>query len=208
MAVAWSWAFDPPFKWTKQIASHFGGTRQVGDFVAGPHQRLRRHPPPVPSHHRHGAHDPRSVGHHGATVVRRIKQKPIEGVSMVYAFDKANATAASTRKTQYFEMIANRGKSRGLVPQHDATPRSWILNAPLPAPQDYKRELYNLSEDYPPCQRPRAENARQAEGNAGAVRPGGEDVQRASAEQRYVCAGARAATGVRRQAGRYSTIPV
>ena len=42
-------------------------------------------------------------------MVDGIKQKPMEGVSMVYTFDKANADAASTRKTQYFEMIANRG---------------------------------------------------------------------------------------------------
>src|SRR4029079_10697398 len=42
-------------------------------------------------------------------VVDGIKQKPIEGVSMAYTFDKANANAPSTRKTQYFEMIANRG---------------------------------------------------------------------------------------------------
>jgi arylsulfatase A-like enzyme len=42
-------------------------------------------------------------------LVNGIKQKSIEGVSMAYTFDNANATTASTRKTQYFEMIANRG---------------------------------------------------------------------------------------------------
>ena len=44
-----------------------------------------------------------------AEVVDGIQQKPMEGVSMAYTFDKANANAPSTRKTQYFEMIANRG---------------------------------------------------------------------------------------------------
>ena len=45
MAVGWTWAFDTPFSWTKQIASHFGGTRQgMCDFLARPHQGRRRHP--------------------------------------------------------------------------------------------------------------------------------------------------------------------
>ena len=42
-------------------------------------------------------------------MVNGIKQKPIEGVSMAYTFDKANANAPSKRETQYFEMMANRG---------------------------------------------------------------------------------------------------
>ncbi len=68
---------------------------------------------------------------------------------MAYTFDKANATAPSTRTTQYFEMIANRGIYHdgwyaATTPPHGP----WILNAPLPAPQDYKWELYNLQEDY------------------------------------------------------------
>ena len=78
-----------------------------------------------------------------------IKQKPIEGVSMAYTFDKANANAPSTRTTQYFEMIGNRGI------YHDGwyactTPpvAPWVLNAPMPDVNDYKWELYNLAEDY------------------------------------------------------------
>jgi len=68
---------------------------------------------------------------------------------MMYTFDKANANAPSTRKTQYFEMISNRGI------YHDGwyactTPPvpPWVLNAPMPAVADYKWELYNLAEDY------------------------------------------------------------
>jgi arylsulfatase len=79
-----------------------------------------------------------------------IAQKPIEGVSMVYTFDKANANAASKRDTQYFEMFANRGI------YHDGwyactTPPAppWALGtAKLPEINDYKWELYNLTEDY------------------------------------------------------------
>jgi arylsulfatase len=82
-------------------------------------------------------------------MVNGIKQKPIEGVSMAYTFDKANATVASTRKTQYFEMIANRGIYHDGWYANTTPPHGpWILNAPLPAPKDYKWELYNLSEDY------------------------------------------------------------
>ena len=64
MAVGWTWAFDTPFKWTKQIASHFGGTRQ-GMCIAWPkaHQGRRRHPQPVPPRHRHRADHPRSHRH-------------------------------------------------------------------------------------------------------------------------------------------------
>ncbi len=63
-AVGWAWAFGTPFKWTKQVASHFGGTRQ-GMAISWPaaHQGRRRHPPPVPSRHRHRADDPRGDGH-------------------------------------------------------------------------------------------------------------------------------------------------
>jgi len=150
MAVAWSWAFDTPFKWTKQIGSHFGGTRQ-GMAISWP-ARIK------------DVGGVRSQFHHvidivptilEATgvaipeVVDGIKQKPMEGLSMAYTFDKANATAASTRKTQYFEMIANRGIYQdgwyaATTPPHGP----WILNAPLPAPKDYKWELYNITEDY------------------------------------------------------------
>ena len=82
-------------------------------------------------------------------MVNGIKQKPIEGVSMAYTFDKANANAPSTRKTQYFEMIANRGIYHDGWYANTTPPHGpWILNAPLPPLSDYKWELYNLTEDY------------------------------------------------------------
>ena len=81
--------------------------------------------------------------------VNGIKQKPIEGVSMAYTFDKANANAPSKRKTQYFEMIANRGIYNDGWYANTTPPHGpWILNAPLPPIADYKWELYNLKEDY------------------------------------------------------------
>jgi hypothetical protein len=70
-------------------------------------------------------------------------------VSMAYTFKKANANAPSTRTTQYFEMIANRGIYHDGWYANTTPPHGpWILNAPLPPPDQYKWELYHLSEDY------------------------------------------------------------
>ena len=150
MAVPWSWAFDTPFKWTKQVASHFGGTRQ-GMAISWP-ARIK------------DAGGIRSQFHHiidivptileatgikAPEMVNGIKQKPIEGVSMAYTFDKANANAPSTRKTQYFEMVGNRGIYHdGWYARHHAA-APWVLElAKMPDVNDYKWELYNVTEDY------------------------------------------------------------
>jgi arylsulfatase len=150
MAVAWSWAFDTPFKWTKQIASHFGGTRQ-GMAISWPGHI--NDPGSIRTQFHHIIDIVPTIleatGIKAPQMVDGIKQKPIEGVSMAYTFDKANATMASTRKTQYFEMIANRGiYHEGWYANTTPPHGPWILNAPLPAPNDYKWELYNLNEDY------------------------------------------------------------
>ena len=151
MAVPWSWAFDTPFKWVKQVASHFGGTRQ-GMAISWPG-------------HINDVGGIRHQFHHVIDIVPTIleaarvpapetvdgiKQKPIEGVSMMYTFDKANANAPSKRTTQYFEMFANRGI------YHDGwyactTPPAppWLVGtAKMPDVMDYKWELYNISEDF------------------------------------------------------------
>jgi arylsulfatase len=150
MAVAWSWAFDTPFKWTKQIGSHFGGTRQ-GMAISWP-RRIK------------DAGGVRTQFHHVIDIVPTIleatgvkapqyvdgiKQKPVEGVSMVYTFDKANANAPTTHHVQYFEMISNRGIFKdGWYANTTPPVPPWVLNAPMPSPKDYKWELYNLTEDY------------------------------------------------------------
>ena len=150
MAVGWSWAFDTPFKWTKQIGSHFGGTRQ-GMAISWPNRIKDAGGVRTQFHHVIDIVPTilEATGVAAPQMVDGIRQKPIEGVSMIYTFDKGNTNAASTRKTQYFEMIANRGIYQdgwyaATTPPHGP----WILNAPLPAPKDYKWELYNLTEDY------------------------------------------------------------
>jgi arylsulfatase A-like enzyme len=150
MAVAWSWAFDTPFKWTKQVASHFGGTRQ-GLAISWPGHIKD------PGGIRHQFHHIIDVaptileatGIKAPTMVNGIQQKPIEGVSMAYTFDSANANAPSARKTQYFEMAGNRGiYSDGWYANTHPPVPPWQLNAKFPDVGDYKWELYNLANDY------------------------------------------------------------
>jgi arylsulfatase A-like enzyme len=152
MSVAWSWAFDTPFKWTKQVASFFGGTRQgmvmswpghitdVGGIRTQFHHMIDIVPTILEA-----TNIPAPV------MVNGIGQKPIEGVSMAYTWDQANAKAPSKRDTQYFEMFGNRAI------YHDG----WIAATPPPQPpwlmgtakmpevlNGYKWELYNIADDY------------------------------------------------------------
>ena len=109
MAIGWAWAFDTPFSWTKQIASHFGGVRQ-GMAISWPNVIKDKGGvrTPVPPCDRHRADHSGSGPYQAAEIVDGIKQSPIEGVSMMYTFDKKNENAPSTHKTQYFEMFGDR----------------------------------------------------------------------------------------------------
>jgi len=84
------------------------------------------------------------------TMVNGIAQRPIEGVSMAYTFDKANATAPSKRETQYFEMFGNRAIYHdGWYAATTPPAAPWLMGtAKLPEVNDYKWELYNLTEDF------------------------------------------------------------
>jgi arylsulfatase len=151
MAVGWAWAFDTPFKWTKQVASHFGGTRtgvaiswpaRIKD-VGGIRNQFHHVIDIVPT-------ILEATGIRAPDSVNGIKQKPIEGVSMAYTFDKANANIASRHKTQYFEIGSNRGiYSNGWYANTSPPFPPWDLaGTTLPSPLDYKWELYNLTEDF------------------------------------------------------------
>jgi arylsulfatase A-like enzyme len=151
MSVAWSWAFDTPFKWTKQVASHFGGTRQ-GMVISWPGHIADAGGIRTQFHHMIDIVPTilEATGIQAPATVNGIAQKPIEGVSMAYTFEKANAKAPSKRETQYFEMFANRAI------YHDGwyactTPPAppWLMGtAKLPEVNDYKWELYNIADDY------------------------------------------------------------
>jgi arylsulfatase len=86
-------------------------------------------------------------------VVNGIAQKPIEGVSMAYTWDKANANAPSTRTTQYFEMFGDRAIYHdGWIASTTPWAAPWLMGLVGKPPTDpingYTWELYNLSEDY------------------------------------------------------------
>jgi arylsulfatase A-like enzyme len=152
MSVAWSWAFDTPFKWTKQIASHFGGTRQ-GMVIAWP--KMIKDAGGI----RHQFHHMidivptilEATGTRAPVMVNGVAQKPIEGVSMTYTFDKANADAPSKRDTQYFEMFGNRAiYHKGWYACTTPPAGPWLMGlTKMPnVVSGYKWELYNLTEDY------------------------------------------------------------
>ena len=151
MAVPWAWAFDTPFKWTKQIASHFGGTRQ-GMVISWPGHI--NDPGGIRSQFHHLIDIVPTIldvtGIPAPDLVNGIKQKPIEGVSMAYTFDKANATAPSKRDTQYFEMFCNRGiYHNGWYACTTPPEPVWLLGAkPLPPVNEYKWELYEITKDF------------------------------------------------------------
>jgi arylsulfatase A-like enzyme len=152
MSVAWSWAFDTPFKWTKQVASFFGGTRQ-GMSISWP-GHIKDLGGIRPQFHHMIDIVPtilEAAGIQAPETVNGIAQKPIEGISMAYTFDSANATAPSKRDTQYFEMFGNRAL------YHDG----WIATTVPPQPPwlmgtvkmpdvltGYKWELYNIADDF------------------------------------------------------------
>jgi arylsulfatase len=151
MSVAWSWAFDTPFKWTKQIASFFGGTRQ-GMAIAWP-GHIKDVGGIRPQFHHVIDIVPTILEVSGIPApefVDGIKQAPIEGVSMAYTFDSANASAPSTRQTQYFEMLGNRALyHEGWIAVTPPPQPPWLLGtAPMPPLNEYTWELYNMADDY------------------------------------------------------------
>jgi arylsulfatase len=146
MAAGWAVAGDTPFTWTKQVPSNYGGTRN-GMIVSWP-KRIK------------ADGKVRSQWHHVIDVaptvleatslpepksVNGVVQSPIEGVSMLYTFDQPDAK--STHKTQYFEIMGNRGI------YHDGWFAGTIHRAPWEKEprrklQDDKWELYDTSADF------------------------------------------------------------
>lgn len=152
MAVGWAWAFDTPFKWTKQVASHFGGTRQ-GMAISWPGHI--KDPGGIRTQFHHVIDIVPTLlevtGIQAPDTVNGIKQRPIEGVSMAYTFDSANRNAPSRRTTQYFEMAANRGIYHdGWYANTTPFAPPWLLaTGVLPnIDSGYKWELYHLTNDF------------------------------------------------------------
>jgi arylsulfatase len=152
MAVPWSWALDTPFKWTKQIASHFGGTRQ-GMAISWP--KAIKDAGGIRSQFHHIIDIVPTIlevtGIRAPDVVNGVAQKPIEGVSLAYTFDKANANAPSQHHTQYFEMMGDRALYQdGWIASTTPLRPPWDITGPVtPDPaNDFKWELYDLTKDW------------------------------------------------------------
>ncbi|MCC6429241.1 MAG: arylsulfatase [Phycisphaerales bacterium] len=145
-AIGWAWAGNTPFQWTKQVASHFGGTRNG---------MVLRWPKKVKS-----KGEVRSQFHHVIDVaptilaaadipepksVDGITQRPMDGVSMLYTVD--DAKAKDQRTTQYFEIFGNRGiyHDGWIACTRHSTPWLMVKNPPL---TDDVWELYNVDKDF------------------------------------------------------------
>jgi arylsulfatase A-like enzyme len=150
-AAGWAWAMDTPFKWVKQVASHRGGTAN-GMAMSWP-----GHITDVGGIRRQFSHVIDIVptilevtGIPAPDTINGIKQRPIEGVSMVYTWDKKNADAPTRHTTQYFEMLGNRAIYQdGWMAVTTPVNLPWELNTATPPDviSGYKWELYNLNED-------------------------------------------------------------
>lgn len=146
--VGWAWSMDTPFQWAKEVASHFGGTRN-GMVLSWP-KRINGHGEVRPQFHHVVDIAPtiyEATRIRPPAVVHGVPQKPLEGVSMVYTFDHPDAP--STHKSQYFEMLGNRafyedGWIASTTPQH----MPWSHEPTKNDAATYKWELYDLHADY------------------------------------------------------------
>jgi arylsulfatase len=148
--IGWAHAMDTPFQWTKQIASHFGGTRN-GLAISWPKRIKAKGEIRSQFHHVIDILPTilEATGLPAPNLVNGVKQDPIEGVSMAYAFDKAAEPSQHT--TQYFEMFANRAiYDNGWVATTTPTTPPWVSIAKTTTdPIDgYEWELYNVAEDF------------------------------------------------------------
>ncbi len=146
--VGWAHAMDTPFQWTKQVASHFGGTRN-GLVISWP-KRIKK------------TGEVRSqfcsvidiaptileaAGVKEPTMINGVKQTPIEGHSVVYSFD--DAKAPTHHQTQYFELMANRGiYHEGWIANTTPLRLPWVTVGGKFDPDDFKWELYHVAQDF------------------------------------------------------------
>src|SRR5262249_28367243 len=150
-AVGWAWAFDTPYQWTKEVASHFGGTRN-GMAMALP-ARIK-HAGSIPNQFHHVIDIVPTIleaaGLPQPVRVNGITQKPIEGVSMTYTWD--NASAPGRRTTQYFEMFGSRALyQNGWMASAPPTNAPWQLGLgklPTDVMNGFPWELYDLDKDW------------------------------------------------------------
>jgi arylsulfatase len=146
--VGWAHAMDTPMQWTKQIASHFGGTRN-GMTISWParikdkgglRSQFCHVIDIVPTIYE-------AAGITPPKMIDGVEQKPLDGTSLVYTFD--NAQVATRHGTQYFEMFGNRAIYKdGWMASTTPLRLPWVTIGSEPSPDDFKWELYNIAEDF------------------------------------------------------------
>jgi arylsulfatase A-like enzyme len=146
-AVGWAHAMDTPYQWTKQVASHWGGTRN-GTIVHWPRGFTARGEVRSQFHHVIDVAPTvlEAAGLPEPTMVDGVSQRPMEGVSMTYTFD--GGAEPDRRRTQYFEMFCNRGiyhEGWAAVTRH-STP--WVMAPELPGLDKDVWELYDTNVDW------------------------------------------------------------
>ncbi len=146
-SVGWAWAMCTPYQWTKQVASHWGGTRN-GTIVHWPTGINSE--PGVRSQFCHVIDVAPTIleaaGLPHPDFVNGVGQAPIEGTSMIYTFEDPDAP--ERHDLQYFEMFGNRGiyfRGWSAVTRH-STP--WLPSEVLPALDDDIWELYDGKNDW------------------------------------------------------------
>ena len=147
-AVGWAHAMDTPYQWTKQVASHFGGTRN-GTIIHWPKGIKAKGELRTQFHHVIDVAPTvlEAAGLPAPTFVNGVMQEPLHGVSMAYSFD--DAKAAERHETQYFEMVCNRGIYHNgwtAVTRHGNLP--WVVVGAQPPLSDDVWELYDTTKDW------------------------------------------------------------
>jgi len=147
-AVGWAHAMNTPYQWTKQVASHFGGTRN-GAVVHWPKRIKAKGEIRAQFHHAIDVAPTvlEAAGLPQPTMVNGVLQEPLHGVSMLYSFD--DAKAADRHETQYFEMVCNRGiyhKGWTAVTRHGNLP--WVVVGKQPPLEQDVWELYDTNKDW------------------------------------------------------------
>jgi arylsulfatase A-like enzyme len=156
--VGWAHAMDSPFQWTKQVASHFGGTRN-GLVISWP--KHMKETGVVRSQFCSVIDIAPTIleatGVREPTMINGVQQKPMEGISLMYSFD--DAKAPTRHRTQYFELVGNRGVYEdGWIACTTPLRLPWMTSATDANPDDFKWELYHVAEDFSEAKNLAAEN--------------------------------------------------
>jgi arylsulfatase A-like enzyme len=146
--IGWAHAMNTPLQWTKQVASHFGGTRN-GLVISWPARIKDKGTIRTQFHHIIDIAPTilEAVGVQSPSVLNGVPQKPVEGVSMLYSFDAPQTP--SKHRTQYFEMAANRAiYDDGWVACTTPPVAPWVSIWNAIDIDEYKWELYHVADDF------------------------------------------------------------